>query len=65
MARRETSKNPAVMSCINIKAFNARYKAVAKKRGIVTGKMSFGNAEARSKRNAAIKAQQEGGNEEF
>ena len=52
MARRETSKNPAVMSSINIKAFNKRYREVAEKRGIEGRRLTFGNAEARSKRNA-------------
>jgi len=54
--RRKTSKNPSVMSHMDTKAFNKRYKEVAEKRGIVSGRVSFGNAAARSKRNAAIRA---------
>ena len=44
------------MSHMDTKAFNKRYKEVAEKRGIVSGRVSFGNAAARSKRNAAIRA---------
>lgn len=50
--RRSTSKNPAVMSGINIKAFNKRYKEFAAERGIVNGRVAFGDPKKRSKRNA-------------
>tara|TARA_R110000765_G_C18798516_1_gene593322 strand:- start:580 stop:765 length:186 start_codon:yes stop_codon:yes gene_type:complete len=58
--KKKASKNPAVMSHLDTKAFNKRYREVAEKRGIVIGRMSFGNAESRSKRNAKNAALRKG-----
>lgn len=44
---KRNGKNPEVMSCKEIKEFNARYREVVKKRGMDPRQFRFGDPEKR------------------